>query len=70
MERICQKRNSTVPGEKWLRPSTYMKPVDGKVSGFYDLDMTEVHKALKEWNQDEDLISMLCTSLCVRWVIR
>lgn len=40
----------------WRRMAAaiYGKPMDGKVSGFYDLDMTEVNKALDIWNQNED----------------
>ena len=37
-----------------MAAAIYMKPVDGKGSGFYDLDMTEVNKALEEWNQNDD----------------
>ena len=36
-----------------MAAAIYTKPVDGKVSGFYDLDMTEVNKAIKEWNSNE-----------------
>ena len=40
----------------WRRMAAaiYARPVDGKVSGFYDLDMTEVNKAIEEWNLRAD----------------
>ena len=37
-----------------MAAAIYTKPMDGKVSGFYDLDMTEVNKALEEWNTQEN----------------
>ena len=42
--------------ESWRRMAAaiYAKPVDGKVSGIYDLDMTEVNKALDRWNAEYD----------------
>ena len=40
--------------ESWRRMAAaiYAKPIDGKVSGIYDLDMTEVNKAIERWNAE------------------
>jgi len=38
-----------------MAAAIYARPVDGKVSGIYDLDMTEVNKALDEWNRDDHI---------------
>ena len=40
----------------WRRMAAaiFVKPLDGKVSGIYDLDMTEVNKALTKWNEARD----------------
>ena len=41
----------------WRRMAAaiFVKPLDGRVSGIYDLDMTEVNKALKVWNEQSDV---------------
>ena len=37
----------------------FEKPVDGKLSGFWDFDMIEVSKALKEWNEQGNRVTIM-----------
>ena len=48
--------SNTKLNRSWRRMAAaiYMKPVDGKVSGFMDLDMTHVNAALEKWNKELD----------------
>ena len=45
--------SNTRLNHSWRRMAAaiFVKPLDGRVSGIYDLDMTEVNKALKVWNE-------------------
>jgi len=59
--------SNTKLNRSWRRMAAaiFVKPLDGKVSGIYDLDMTEVNKALDKWNQNrEQKINVMHFFMC------
>ena len=42
-----------------MAAAIFQRPVDGKLSGFHDLDLTKVNKALAEWNTNGHKVTIL-----------
>jgi len=48
-----------------MAAAIFQRPVDGKLSGFHDADLSKVKIALKEWNAEGHRVTILHFLMCV-----